>query len=65
MPQQFDLNEILENNPQVDREELAKQSKMADEIGATYGPVEQGYRLVPPYGGEQARILENYLDDDR
>ena len=63
MPKQIDLDEILKSNPHIKREELQELENLAEALRA-YGQRRQPYRLVPPYGGEQVRVLQNYHPGD-
>lgn len=64
MPEPFDVDELLEHNPQIDRERLEEARELHRRLREA-GVRRKAYDLAPPFGGRRASVREDAKSDSR
>lgn len=63
MPETVELDDLLENNPHIDREKLQESMELLEALRG-YGVRGRGYGLVPTFGGRRVQTVERSSDDE-
>lgn len=64
MSKRLNPDEILRQNPQIDREELDEARELLRRL-REQGAHRKDYDLVPPFGGRRVTVLDDVRTDSR